>query len=296
MECKSAGAVALTAGEGETQAGPSPGSLCVNCRVSGPCLGSVTASAGTAPLRTLLLGRLALRAGEVLYGPEQPVRQVYAVRSGSLRSLHVEAPNRVLAFHLPGELVGIDGLGSARHRAWVVAMEDAQLCAFRCGPGAGVGGAVGLLVGRLWDMASCELLRQRAPPAEGTASQRVAGLLASLAGRMRGRGYGSGEFRLRMGAADLASHLGLDLGDVAQALAQFTRNGWLDGCAGALLVREPGALAETAAAGRRSAGLPVEPGPREHVEVAHGVQRETCRPQHAGHDDRVERPGGDGGR
>jgi CRP/FNR family transcriptional regulator len=259
-------------------------------------VGSVAASAGTAPLRTLLLGRLALRAGEVLYGPEQPVRQVYAVRSGSLRSLAVEAPNRVFAFHLPGELVGIDGLGSACHRAWVVAIEDSQLCAFRCGPGAGVGGAVGLLVGRLWDMASCELLRQRAPQAEGTASQRVAGLLASLAGRMRGRGYGSGEFKLRMGAADFASHLGLDIGDVEEALAQFTGSGWLEGCPGSLLVREPGALAEAAAAARSSARLPVEPRPREHVEVAHGVHRETSRPQHPGHDDGVERPGGDGGR
>jgi len=168
------------------------GSLCMSCQVRTRCLGGIAAEAGTAQLQGILTGRRALRVQEILYRPDDEFEYIYAVRSGALVSVDEgEHGDEVLGFHFPGEVVGVDGMASGRHRVTVRALGDTQLCAMRFAPRAGDAPGVRAFLSRLWDMMSCELVRERAhqallatlPP-----QRRVAAFLASAAARMRRHG------------------------------------------------------------------------------------------------------------
>ncbi|MBC5783098.1 cyclic nucleotide-binding domain-containing protein [Ramlibacter sp. USB13] len=190
--------------------------LCVNCEVRSRCVGGVAAEAGTAQLHGILAGRQALLVREVLYEPDDRFVHVYAVRSGALLSaVRREDGERVVGFHFPGELVGVDGMATGRHRVTVRATADTQLCALRFSPRAGNGDSVRAFLSRLWDMMSCELVRERAHQAllaTLPVEKRVNAFFASIAGRLRSRGT----LRLppAMGPAEVASYLQVTVGDV----------------------------------------------------------------------------------
>ena len=183
---------------------PASTSLCMNCEVRSRCIGGIAAEAGTAQLQGMLAGRRTLRTWEVLYRPDQAFEYVYAVRSGVLKSA---AGDEVRGFHFPGELVGVDGMAGGRQRVTVTALQETQLCAIRFAPRA-VGPGPRAFFARLWDMMSCELVRERAHRsllATLAPGQRVSAFLASMATRMRR----AGPVRLphAMTSEDIASYL-----------------------------------------------------------------------------------------
>lgn len=198
------------------------GSLCMNCDVRARCVGGVAAEAGTAQVRALLAGRRTLRTWEVLYGPDEPFQQVYVVRSGALKSsTQRHGGEKVLGFHFAGELVGLDGLADGRHRATATALEETQVCVLRFAPRGGEGAGARALLARLWDMMSCELLRESAHRgllATLPGARRVSAFVASAAARMRKPGRGAAALPVAVQHTDLASYLGVSTDTVQLAL------------------------------------------------------------------------------
>jgi CRP/FNR family transcriptional regulator len=195
--------------------------LCMNCDVRARCLGGAAAEAGTSHLRSILAGRRSLRRMEVLYEPGDAFEHVYAVRTGTLKSVvQGGGEEQVRGFHFPGELVGVDGMADGSHRVALVALEDAQLCAVRFVPRGGDCDGARALLSRLWDMMSCELVRERthhALLATLPASRRVRAFLASVAARMRRR-RDTPDLPPALARADVASYLGLPTDVVGAAL------------------------------------------------------------------------------
>lgn len=190
--------------------------LCMNCDVRTRCLGGIAAEAGTAQLQGILAGRQWLRVREVLYARDDHFDHVYAIRSGSLMSfVERDDGEQVVGFHFPGEVVGVDGMATGRQRVTVVAMEDTQLCAMRFAPRGNEAPGVRAFLARLWDMMSCEVVRERAHQsllATLSPPRRVAAFLATVSRRVRGRG--AGRLPLGMGAEQIASYLGVTPEDV----------------------------------------------------------------------------------
>lgn len=194
-------------------------SLCVACEQRDRCLGGVSARSGTAQLQGILAGRPSLLAREILYRPDEAFATVYAVRSGSLMStVRGERGEAVLGFHFPGELVGLDGIATGRQQVTVTALEDTQVCALRFAPRQGDPSDARPFLARLWDMMSCQLVRERAhqtllatlPP-----MARVSAFLASVAARRRHRR----SLPPALSAAEMASYLRLPEAAVQSALA-----------------------------------------------------------------------------
>jgi CRP-like cAMP-binding protein len=213
-------------------------SLCLNCRLHRSCIGSIAAETGTTHLQGVLAGRQALQPGEVLRR-ETADRAVFVVRSGCLKSVQAQDDGaRVLGFHLPGDLLAVDAPQVA-----FTAVVPTELCAMRYPAGADADTRA--LLGRLWDMRSCELLRERAQRswfATLAAHQRVAAFLATIAGRLRARGEPTGDFRLRFSIGDIAGYLRLPSEPVGETLASFVRRGLLQGGPGHLRVVDAPAL------------------------------------------------------
>jgi CRP/FNR family transcriptional regulator len=65
-----------------------------------------------------------------LLTPRSPASEIIAVKSGSFKA-SVEMANgeqKIVGFFLPGELIGLEGLGQGRYPYTVEALEDASVC------------------------------------------------------------------------------------------------------------------------------------------------------------------------
>lgn len=193
--------------------------------------------AGVDPIEQETLERLVRRRrvrmpGEALFRTGDAMHGVHVARRGAFKTVDVSAAGdeHVLAFHLPGELIGLDGLADGRHRCDAIALETAEVCELdyeRLMEAAAqlpvlrqqLHRVVGQSIGR--DLDHKMLLARRA------AHARVAGFLDDLSERFCLLGHPSTAFRLPMSREDIARHLGLTLESVSRALTRLQQEGVL---------------------------------------------------------------------
>ncbi|HZP86239.1 MAG TPA: helix-turn-helix domain-containing protein [Burkholderiales bacterium] len=191
---------------------------------------SPTRNASVTTLRPRPRATQRIKGGQTLYAAGDAFRMLYVVRVGVMKSFSVsdEGLMQVTGFHLPGDVVGFDGIDSGTHQGSVTALDDCQVFALpfaQC---------------ELWTQESidaqrlmmralaCEILRgQELMLLLGTmtADQRVATFLLDLSHRYAQRGYSRSEFMLRMTRQEIGSYLGLKLETVSRALSRFHAEG-----------------------------------------------------------------------
>ena len=81
-------------------------------------------------LDNVIRRRRTLRKGEQLYRLGDPLKSLYAVRTGTLKTAGLMEDGRVqvTGFHLPGELLGMDAINTDRHPCSAEALETAEVC------------------------------------------------------------------------------------------------------------------------------------------------------------------------
>ncbi|MGV3573331.1 MAG: Crp/Fnr family transcriptional regulator [Ramlibacter sp.] len=192
----------------------------MTCPVHGLCVGSMAAQAGSHQLLRVLAGSRRLRQGESLL---VPAGCAFAVRSGSIKSLTLPGA-QARGFHFAGELVGV---GKPLR---LEALEDSELCALRRDAAVAPGADDRRCAGRLWDMTSRELLRERglANCLDGQpARRRLLFVLDHLVQRACRTGRCSRGVALRLSPGDLGEYLRLPGGMVEQALSELAERGVL---------------------------------------------------------------------
>lgn len=199
---------------------PAHASLCMTCPVRGQCLGAVAPQAGTHELLAVLAGRRLLPAGEAIVLPRGGV---CVVRRGSLKSLTLGAEGgQARCFHFPGEAVA----ANSHVGLPIVALEDTELCMMRTAPSDGATRPDNACLGRLWDMASRELLREHVQAATLAALspvRRITSFIADLALRSRVGGVSPRLLQLNLSAADIASYLRVPNDTVRRVLGVLAR-------------------------------------------------------------------------
>ncbi|HYC35586.1 MAG TPA: helix-turn-helix domain-containing protein [Usitatibacter sp.] len=190
--------------------------LCLPCGLDVPALQD---------LGEIVYTRRRVKRGEVLYRAGGAFDSLYAVRSGFLKSQVVleDGRDQVTGFHMPGEVLGLDGIGTGAHTADVLALEDCEVCVIPYArllePG---------LQRQLHKVMSRELVRdQGVMTLLGTmrAEERLAAFLLGLSQRLAARGYSSSEFHLRMTRDEIGSYLGLSLETVSRLFSRFQDEG-----------------------------------------------------------------------
>ena len=73
--------------------------------------------------RPLPRGHRLFRAGDTL-------ENLYLIKSGSVKTYHTtpDGLEQILRFHLPGDLIGLDAMGSDRHTSTAVTLETTSAC------------------------------------------------------------------------------------------------------------------------------------------------------------------------
>src|SRR3546814_2630626 len=77
--------------------------------------------------------RIRVEKNKPLYTLLDPLDAVYSVRYGSMKTQIEDAAGHVqiTGFHLPGEVVGLDGMLEGKHVSTALAMEDSEVCVIR---------------------------------------------------------------------------------------------------------------------------------------------------------------------
>jgi len=169
--------------------------------------------------------RKRVKRGDTLYRSGAQFEAIYAVRTGFLKSSVVleDGRDQVTAFHMAGEIVGMDGIGTEHHTTDVIALEDSEVCII---PYARLEEAG--MQRQLHKAMSRELVRdQGVMLLLGTmrAEERLAAFLLNLSQRFVARGFSPSEFHLRMTRDEIGSYLGLSLETVSRLFSRFHDDG-----------------------------------------------------------------------
>jgi CRP/FNR family transcriptional regulator len=163
--------------------------------------------------------------GPKLYRLGTAFDSLFAIRSGFFKStvLLEDGRDQVTGFHMVGEILGLDGIGTEAHSADAVALEDSEvsIIPYACLEEAG-------LLRQLHKVMSRELVRdQGVMMLLGTmrAEERLAAFLLNLSQRFGARGFSSSEFHLRMTRDEIGSYLGLSLETVSRLFSRLHDDG-----------------------------------------------------------------------
>jgi CRP/FNR family transcriptional regulator, anaerobic regulatory protein len=104
---------------------------CDTCALRRMCLPAEAVGEQLHRIDKMVENHRPLGAGQTLFRNGEALRCLYLVRSGSLKSVaeHEDGTWQVLDFHLPGELVGLDGIAENRHTCTVEALQRTRVCA-----------------------------------------------------------------------------------------------------------------------------------------------------------------------
>jgi CRP/FNR family transcriptional regulator len=203
---------------------------CSTCGLRELCLPIGLSNAELARLDDLVLVRRNLKRGDHLFRAGDTFQSLYAVRSGFFKAkvLLADGREQVTGFHMAGEVIGMDGIGTEQHSCDAVALEDSEVCVIPFSRLEQLSREVPALQQHLHKVMSREIVREHGVMmllGSMRAEERLAAFLLNLAQRLGARGYSTTEFNLRMTREELGSYLGLKLETVSRVFSRFQEDG-----------------------------------------------------------------------
>jgi CRP/FNR family transcriptional regulator, anaerobic regulatory protein len=204
--------------------------LCSACTLRSVCLPRGLQQRDAVHFDQLIYSRRRVLRGEHLYRTGDAFSSLYAFRLGFFKSYidTSDGQSQVIGFPMAGDVVGMDGIETDRHRLSVVALEDGEVCVIPYAHFLAVMVRIPALQHQLYKMMSHEIVREQALIAlvgGMRAESRVAAFLLALSEKFAARGYSSLQFHLRMSREEIGSHLGLKLETVSRVLSRFHDRG-----------------------------------------------------------------------
>lgn len=167
-----------------------------------------------------------LHKSDFLYRDGDSAISIYAVRSGCVKTMTESAngDEQIVGFHLPGELLGLDGFAEGSHTCNAVALETSSVCELPlnqldalCHKLPGLQKQLRRIMGKEVSNDHKLLLLL----GKMTAEERLASFLLSLSSRMEERHWKEAEFNLTMPRQDIANYLGMAVETVSRLFASF---------------------------------------------------------------------------
>ena len=200
-----------------------PSASCAGCGHAPVCQASGYDRAELSGLRHIAERIGPLRTGEYLYRPLSPFRALYAVQTGMAKTVAVDIAGRehVLAFHLPGEMIGLDAIDREWHDNAVVALGKTQFCRFPFAAVRQIAIEQPQVPWHLMHAASQRISRLQLTGGNYLAEERFAAFLVDLRDRRAMLGLPADYLPLPMSRADIGNHLRLTTETVSRLIGRF---------------------------------------------------------------------------
>jgi CRP/FNR family transcriptional regulator len=203
---------------------------CAQCSLQQLCLPAGIAASELPRLEEIVRRKRPIERGERLFRLGEALSSIYVAREGAFKTITVSesGEEQVVGFHLAGELVGLDALGTGVHRCEAIALTTAHVCEVPFADLADVAAqlpslqkqllrVIGQSAGR--DQDHMEILVRK------QANERIALFLHGLSERLRHLGEPSEQFKLPMSREDIARFLGLAFETVSRGFTRLQEDG-----------------------------------------------------------------------
>lgn len=206
-----------------------PLNFCGTCAFSQACLSQGMDKTALAELHVLVEHIGPLRPGEQVFRVGEPFEAIAAVRAGTVKTCVIDrnGNEHVLGFHLPGEVIGLDGIDGDRYPCNAVALDTVTLCRFSFPKMALLASKVPDLQRELFRLMSRNINNAALLAGDFSADERMAAFLLGLSRRYAARGYSARQFQLTMPRTDIANYLRLAPETVSRVLKRFQADGLL---------------------------------------------------------------------
>ena len=206
---------------------------CSSCNLRELCLPKGLDSVDLARIERVVYARRRVKRGEALFNAGDAFNAVYAVRSGFLKTtvLNDDGREQVTGFHMGGELLGLDGIGSGRYNGNAISLEDSEVCVLPFSLIEELGREIPAMQRHLHCVLSREIVRDHGVMmllGSMRAEERLAAFLLNLSKRFTARGYSPSDFHLRMTREEIGSYLGLKLETVSRLFSRFQDDGLIE--------------------------------------------------------------------
>jgi CRP/FNR family transcriptional regulator, anaerobic regulatory protein len=199
---------------------------CSSCSLRELCLPAGLDPQELQKLDGTIKRRRPVRRGDYLYRTGGELHSLYAIRTGFMKScaLREDGREQIAGFHMMGDLMGLDAIGSSRHVCDAVALEDSEVCEIPFAALEQLARDMPSLQQHFHRIMSREIVRDHGVMLLlGTmrAEERIAAFLLGLSQRFAARGYSPNEFHLRMTRQEIGSYLGLKLETISRVLSRL---------------------------------------------------------------------------
>jgi len=207
--------------------------LCSNCNLRDLCLPCGLAEQDMDRADELVYTRRRVKRGERLYRAGDAFSSLYSVRSGFFKTVQTVGDGRdqVIGFHMGGEIMGMDGIGSEMHDCDSISLEDSEVCVIPYARLEHLTQTVHGLQRQFHKVMSREIAQERSVMlllGSMRAEERLAAFLLNLSQRFLRRGFSASEFVLRMTREEIGSYLGMKLETVSRLFSRFQEDGILE--------------------------------------------------------------------
>ena len=207
-----------------------PSVSCAQCRLNAICLPVSLHVEDIDKVNEIIQRGRPLQKGQHLYQVNDPFHSIYAVRSGSIKTIAItdDGQEQVTGFYLPGEIVGLDGIGSQKHCNTAIAMETTAICEIPFHSMEDLANSIPRLQRHLFQILGREIRADQqliTLLSKSSAEEKIATFLLSISSRNHRRHLSATAFRLPMSRADIGNYLGLTVETVSRCLSRLQKQG-----------------------------------------------------------------------
>ena len=188
--------------------------VCLKCISRYQCINSSLTLEQIKQLSNVYVQKIYLKKGESLHHNGDKLQSIYSIRAGTLKteSSLSDGRHQVIKFHLPGEVVGLDGLQDGQHRTTSTALRDSEICRFNYHQLISEAKSYPALQENLDKLMSSMLNDAQNHIfilGSFNATEKLASFLFQFSIKLNSVGLPSNEFHLPMSREDLSSYLGI---------------------------------------------------------------------------------------
>ncbi len=203
---------------------------CSSCSLADLCLPHGLDNTELQKLENIIQHKPVLEKGEAQYHAGDSHQAIYAVRSGAFKTIITTADGaeQITNFYLPGEMLGLDGLGNRIHQCTAIALETSSLCELKMEKLDDVFRNISGLTPQILHLIGEEISynhQKLLAMGQLKGEERIATFLLSLGKRFAKRGFSPRVFNLPMPRHDLANFLGLAVETLSRMLSHLQKEG-----------------------------------------------------------------------
>ena len=205
---------------------------CKDCGIYGLCREVNGSDVDLRLPETIVRNRRLFKRGELLYRIGEPLRTIYAIRCGSVKTYVLTNDGRmqITGFHIAGELLGLGAIATDYFNSEAKVLETTMVCEVPIDVLEVYSEEIPSIRRQMLKIMSQEILDNQELMlllGKKNADERLATFLLSISRRFQRRNYSPTKFNLSMSRSDIGNYLGIAEETVCRVFTRFQNEGLL---------------------------------------------------------------------